>query len=64
MPPGDIALNDEDSLDFNLFNSRLEFDVQAKISDEFSAYVKTRIYYDGTRHFTDGKIGDSFGPGR
>ncbi|MCC6707853.1 MAG: DUF1302 family protein [Gammaproteobacteria bacterium] len=64
VPPGDIALNDEDSLDFNLFNSRLEFDVQAKISDEFSAYVKTRIYYDGTRHFTDGKIGDSFGPGR
>ena len=64
VPAGDIALNDEDSLNFNLFNSRLEFDIQAKISDEFSAYMKTRVYYDGTRHFTDGKIGDSFGPGR
>jgi len=62
--PGDIALNDEDSIDFNMFNSRLEFDIQAKINDEFSAYMKTRVYYDGTRHFTDGKIGDSFGPGR
>jgi hypothetical protein len=64
VPPGDIALNDDDSLNFNLFNTRLEFDIQAKINDEFSAYMKTRIYYDGTRHFTDGKIGDSFGPGR
>ena len=64
VPPGDIALGDNDSIDFNLFNSRLEFDIQAKINDEFSAYMKTRVYYDGTRHFTDGKIGDSFGPGR
>jgi len=64
VPPGDIASNDNDSLNFNLFNSRLEFDIQAKINDEFSAYMKTRVYYDGTRHFTDGKIGDSFGPGR
>ena len=64
VPAGDIALTDEDSLNFNLFNSRLEFDVQAKINDEFSAYMKTRVYYDGTRHFTDGKIGDSPGPGR
>ena len=63
-PQGSLQQRDNDSIDFNLFNSRLEFDIQAKISDEFSAYMKTRIYYDGTRHFTDGKIGDSFGPGR
>ncbi len=64
VPGGDIASEDNDSIDFNLFNTRLEFDIQAKINDEFSAYMKTRVYYDGTRHFTDGKIGDSFGPGR
>ena len=64
VPPNDIASNDNASQDFNLFNTRLEFDIQAKISDEFSAYMKTRVYYDGTRHFTDGKTGDSFGPGR
>ena len=64
VPAGDIARADKDSINFNMFNSRLEFDIQAKISDEFSAYMKTRVYYDGTRHFTDGKIGDSFGPGR
>ena len=63
-PPGSLQVSNNDSLDFNLFNTRLEFDIQAKISDEFSAYMKTRVYYDGTRHFTDGKIGDSFGPGR
>ena len=63
-PKGSLQQKDNDSIDFNLFNTRLEFDIQAKISDEFSAYMKTRIYYDGTRHFTDGKYGDSFGPGR
>ena len=26
VPAGDIALNDQDSLDFKLFNSRLEFE--------------------------------------
>ncbi|MBX9605126.1 MAG: DUF1302 family protein [Gammaproteobacteria bacterium] len=64
VPPGSEQLDAKDSMNFNLFNTRLEFDIQAKISDEFSAYMKTRIYYDGTRNFTDGKIGDSFGPGR
>ena len=65
--PGSVYFLDaktKDNIDFNVFNSRLEMDVQAKISSEFSAYMKMRIYYDGTRHFTDGKIGDSFGPDR
>jgi len=64
VPGGDFSLKNDDSLDFNMFNSRLEFDIQAKFNDEFSAYMKARVYYDGTRHFTDGKIGDSFGPGQ
>ena len=63
-PQGSLQQNDNHSMDFNLFNTRLEFDIQAKINDEFSAYMKTRVYYDATRHFTDGKVGDSFGPGR
>ena len=65
--PGSVYFLDaktKDNIDFNVFNSRLEVDVQAKISSEFSAYMKMRIYYDGTRHFTNGKIGDSFGPDR
>lgn len=61
VPPGDIGDLNDDDLNFNAFNSRLEVDVQAKISKEFSAYMKVRAYYDGTRNFTDGEIGDHFG---
>jgi hypothetical protein len=49
------------SRNFNLFNSRVEVDVQANISSEFSAYMKIRGYFDGTRNFTDAKTGDHFG---
>jgi hypothetical protein len=49
-----------DRTNFNLFNSRLEIDVQAKISKEFAAYMKFRAYYDGTRHFRDSKTGNHF----
>ncbi|MGE0858846.1 MAG: DUF1302 family protein [Gammaproteobacteria bacterium] len=60
VPTGDFSLGQNDSMNFNMFNSRVEIDVQAKFNDEFAAYMKARVYYDGTRHFTDGKIGDSF----
>jgi len=50
----------KDDINFNTFNSRLEIDVQAKISSEFSAYMKFRAYFDGTRAFTDGEIGDHY----
>ena len=50
----------EDDINFNMFNTRVEVDVQAKISSEFAAYMKIRGYFDGTRNFTDGEIGDHF----
>jgi hypothetical protein len=59
-PPGDISLQGDDDLNFNLFNTRVEVDVQAKINDEFSAYMKLRGYFDATRNFTDGNIGDHY----
>jgi hypothetical protein len=62
IPAGEAfeASRKTDDIDFNVFNSRLEVDVQAKISKEFSAYMKFRAYYDATRHFTDGTIGSHF----
>ncbi|MEX2480876.1 MAG: DUF1302 family protein [Gammaproteobacteria bacterium] len=50
----------EDDINFNVFNTRVEVDVQARISQEFKAYMKIRGYFDGTRNFTDGEIGDHF----
>ena len=50
----------KDDINFNVFNTRVEIDVQAKISQEFNAYMKIRGYFDGTRNFTDGEIGDHF----
>jgi len=60
LQPGDAGYRSNDNNNINLFNSRLEIDVQAKISKEFSAYMKFRAYYDGTRHFSDGKTGNHF----
>ncbi|MEX2479938.1 MAG: DUF1302 family protein, partial [Gammaproteobacteria bacterium] len=56
--PQGAALKDD--VNFNMFNSRIEIDVQARISQEFNAYMKIRGYFDGTRNFTDGEIGDHF----
>jgi hypothetical protein len=53
------ALNDD--INFNLFNSRLEVDIQARFNRNWAAYVKIRTYYDGTSKFTDGQISDHFG---
>ena len=50
----------DDDLKFNLFNSRIEVDVQARFDSEFSAFVRLRAYADGTSAFTDGHIGNRF----
>jgi len=59
--PTDGSPNVDDNQNINLFNSRLEIDFQAKISKEFSAYMKFRAYYDATSQFHDGKTGDHYG---
>ena len=60
LPANDPARAAYDDINFNTFNTRAEVDVQAKISEEFAAYMKVRAYYDGTSKFTDGKIGDNY----
>ncbi|MEX2480366.1 MAG: DUF1302 family protein [Gammaproteobacteria bacterium] len=50
----------DDDLRFNLFNSRLEVDVQARFNSEFSAFARLRAYVDSTANFTDGVIGNRF----
>ena len=54
-------LNPADNQNINLFATRLEVDIQAKINDQFSAYMKIRGYADAARNFTDGDIGDNYG---
>ena len=49
-----------DDINFNLFNTRMEIDVQARINKNWAAYVKFRAYYDGTSAFTDSQISDHF----
>jgi len=46
------ALNDE--IDFNLFNSRVEVDIQGQINPDLAMFMKVRAYFDGTRNFVDG----------
>ncbi len=52
------ALNDE--INFNLFNTRFELDVQARITKNLAAFVKFRAYVDATSGFTDGHIDNLF----
>ncbi len=61
QPLDDYSSESLDHTNFNMFNSRVEVDVQAKINREWSAYAKFRAYFDGTRNFTDGYTGDNFG---
>jgi hypothetical protein len=49
-----------DDINFNTFNSRAEVDVQARFNKNWSAYMKVRAYFDGTRHLSDGKFGDHY----
>jgi hypothetical protein len=45
----------------NLFNTRAEFDLQANnITDDINAYMKLRVYFDGTSNFNDEIVGDHF----
>ncbi|MSR14211.1 MAG: hypothetical protein EXR86_06520 [Gammaproteobacteria bacterium] len=39
--------------DFNLFNTRAELEIQAKISESLAAYMRIRAYFDGTSTFAD-----------
>ena len=56
--PQGNALNDD--INFNLFNTRLEIDVQARFNKNWAAYVKFRGYFDGTSSLTDAQISDHF----
>ena len=65
-PPGGIATNGaaafaDDNNNFNLFNTRLEVDIQANnITSNINAYAKFRLYFDGTSNFNDLKVGPHF----
>ena len=52
------GLNDD--INFNLFNTRAEIDIQARITRDLSVFFKFRGYFDATSHFTDGRIGNLF----
>jgi Protein of unknown function (DUF1302) len=39
---------------FNMFNTRAEFDIQANnITKDINAFMKLRVYFDGTKNFND-----------
>ncbi len=48
----------DDDINFNLFNTRAEFDVQARFGAGFAAFARVRFYADATSSFTDGRIGN------
>jgi len=54
------ALNED--RDWNMFNSRAEIDIQAKINRNWAAYVKVRAYFDGTSMLNGSDVtgGDNF----
>ena len=52
------ALNDD--INFNLFNSRVEIDMEGQITSDLSASIKLRGYVDATSSFTDGRIGNLY----
>lgn len=62
VPPGvsaqGAALNN--NLNFNLFNTRFELDVQARITKNLTAFAKFRAYGDATSALTDGRIDNLF----
>lgn len=57
--PQGNKLNDD--INFNLMNTRVEIDIQARFNKNWAAYVKVRGYYDGTSSLTDAQISDHFG---
>jgi hypothetical protein len=51
----------DDGRNFNLFNTRAEFDIQANnITDRINGYAKFRVYFDGTSNFDDQLDGPHF----
>ncbi len=51
----------EEDSNFNMFNTRAEFDIQANnITDSINAFMKIRLYFDGTSNFNDEITGDHF----
>ncbi len=46
---------------FNMFNTRAELDISASLTSSLAAFVKVRVYADGTSAFGDGHNGDLFG---
>ncbi len=45
----------------NMFNSRAELDIQANnITDNINAFMKLRVYFNGTSNFNDEIVGDHF----
>ncbi len=65
-PPGGITTAGgadfaDDGNNFNLFNTRAEFDIQANnITKRIDAFAKLRVYFDGTSNFNDQLVGDHF----
>ena len=51
----------DDSFNFNLFSTRLDLDVQARISPNWAATMKLRAVYDAVPKLSDGRTGDIFG---
>src|SRR5690606_13587636 len=49
-----------DDVPFNTFNTRAEIDVQARFTDNISAYMKLRAHFDGTSAFTDAHMAQHF----
>ena len=57
--PGGNAIAEDSN--FNMFNTRLELDIQANnITSSINAYMKVRLYFDGTSNFNDEITGDYF----
>ncbi|MEQ8230295.1 MAG: DUF1302 family protein [Gammaproteobacteria bacterium] len=51
----------DDSYNFNLFSTRLDLDVQARINTNWAATMKLRAVYDAVPKLSDGRTGDIFG---
>jgi hypothetical protein len=66
LAPGASQINPRgaafaDESNFNMFNTRAEFDIQANnITDRINAFAKIRVYFDGTSNFNDQLVGSHF----
>lgn len=64
VPPAGLISNQvagqQDDFDVNMFNTRAEIDVQARVSRRLSGYMKLRAYFWAEDQFTNGRVGDHF----